>query len=166
MIHNTAIVSEDSVLGMHHRIYQYASVVRGCKIATNVSVGPYALLDGVTVGHGSTIGSHCALFPGTVIEEECFIGPHVTICNDDWPRTHKEGWDIHAFRLLPCVLVKIGASIGAGAVIRPGVTIGYNAMIAAGSTVTRDVPPEHLWINGECVPIDEDDRITTRIRHA
>ena len=166
MIHNTAIVSEDSVLGLHHRIYQYASVVRGCKLADNVSVGPYALLDGVIVGNESTIGSHCALFPGTMIEEECFIGPRVTICNDDWPRVHKEGWEVEAFELVPCVLVQAGASIGAGAVIRPGVKIGFDAMIAAGSTVTRDVPAEHLWINGECVPINEDERLETRIRHA
>ncbi len=68
------------------------------------------------------------------IEDDVFIGPNVTFTNDKYPRSKGE------WKLLKTV-VKKGASIGAGSVILPGITIGENAMVGAGSVVTKDVPP-------------------------
>mgnify|MGYP001617910096 CR=1 FL=1 len=73
------------------------------------------------------------LCAGVTIEDDCFIGPGVTFTNDKRPPGRKEDWGK--------TLVKRGASIGARAVILPGVTIGEGAMIGAGSVVTRDVMP-------------------------
>jgi acetyltransferase-like isoleucine patch superfamily enzyme len=107
----------------------YDSVVgEGTKIASFVEIG------------GAKIGKHCKIEafafipPGTVIEDYVFIGPHVTITNDRKPCLLKPEW-------VPMpVVVKRGAVIGANSVIVAGVTIGEEALVGAGSVVTKDVP--------------------------
>ena len=73
------------------------------------------------------------LWDGITLEDDVFVGPNVTFCNDRHPKSHNKN-----FKLEP-VLVKKGASIGANATILPGVTIGENALIAAGAVVIKDV---------------------------
>jgi len=98
------------------------------KIASFVEIG------------GAKIGSHCKIEafafipPGTVIEDYVFIGPHVVICNDKYPNLLQPEW-----KPMP-VHIKRGARIGAAAIILPGVVIGEEALVGAGSVVTKNVP--------------------------
>jgi acetyltransferase-like isoleucine patch superfamily enzyme len=100
------------------------------------------------VEHGAAIG------PGFLLGSDVFVGPYVIFCNDMWPRTGKDGFDIDRLQKEWCVVVKDGASIGAQAVVLPGVTIGECALIAARAVVNRSVPPRQLFRRGgEIVPI-------------
>ena len=85
--------------------------------------------------------------PGFRLGDDVFVGPGVVLCNDLWPRADKTGWDAEMLRDGRCVTVKVGnrASIGANAVILPGVNIGEDCMIAAGAVCGRDVPAGHLF---------------------
>jgi acetyltransferase-like isoleucine patch superfamily enzyme len=84
-----------------------------------------------------------------------FFGPGAVCCNDMWPETSKEGFDLA--RLLAgvfCIIIDDGATIGAGAVILPGVRIGAGAFVAAGAVVDRSVPERFLWRrNGYLAPM-------------
>jgi acetyltransferase-like isoleucine patch superfamily enzyme len=98
----------------------------------------------VYIDHEVKIGNHVKLenranvYHGVKIEDDVFVGPHVTFSNDPYPRSFSTDW-----KIVPTV-VKKGASIGAGSVVLCGVTINNYAMIGAGSVVTKDVPPHAL----------------------
>ncbi len=106
----------------------------GCKIGKNTKVDAFVYIEEDVV-----IGDNCKIRPfvfiptGVTIEDNVFIAPNVTFTNDKYPRAHGS-WKLLETR------VKRYASIGAGSIINPGVTIGENALIGAGSTVTRDIP--------------------------
>jgi acetyltransferase-like isoleucine patch superfamily enzyme len=105
-----------------------------CKIGRNCKVDAF-----VYVEEGVVIGDNCKIRPfvfiptGVTIEDNVFVGPNVSFTNDKYPRVKGE------WKLLP-TRVKKGASIGANSVILPGVTIGEEALVGAGSVVTKDVP--------------------------
>lgn len=121
-----------------------SSIGKGTKVWTP----ELSKIEGSTIGEGCTVHSHVWIVkanignnvrvqafsfipPGVTIEDDVFIGPRVTFTNDKHPPS--DDWSE--------TLVKKGASIGAGAVILPGITIGENSMIGAGSVVTKDIPP-------------------------
>lgn len=87
--------------------------------------------DGVVVGERVKIGAFSFLCAGVTIEDDCFIGPGCVFTNDTYPPSSKEHWKK--------TVIKRGASIGAGVVILPGVTIGEYALVGAGSVVTKSV---------------------------
>jgi acetyltransferase-like isoleucine patch superfamily enzyme len=95
--------------------------------------------DQVNIGKGSKIQAFAFIPNGVHIADNVFIGPHVCFCNDKYPQAVGEWNQVDTF-------VKEGASIGANATILPGVTIGRNAVVGAGSVVTKDVPNGGLWI--------------------
>jgi acetyltransferase-like isoleucine patch superfamily enzyme len=105
-----------------------------CKIGKNCKIDAF-----VYVEEGVNIGDNCKIRPfvfvptGVVIEDNVFIGPNVTFTNDKYPKAKGE------WKLLRTI-VKKGASIGSNSVILPGVTIGEEALVGAGSVVTKDVP--------------------------
>ncbi len=107
---------------------------RDCKIAAFVEIQR-----GVVVGDRCKIEAFAFIPSGVKIEDEVFVGPHVVFTNDLHPRAVGD-WDV-----VP-TMVKRGASIGAGAVIVCGVTVGEKAMVGAGSVVTKDVPPGTLVV--------------------
>ena len=115
------------------RVYDQVNLY-GCTVGKNTKIDAF-----VYVEEGVTIGDNCKIRPfafiptGVTIEDNVFIGPSVTFTNDKYPKAHGE-WKLLETR------VKRFASIGARSVINPGVTIGENALIGAGSVVTRDVP--------------------------
>ena len=105
-----------------------------CKIGKNCKIDAYVYIEeGVEIGDNCKIRPFVFIPTGVIVEDGVFIGPNVTFANDKYPRASGE-WE-----LLP-IRVKSGASIGANCVILPGVTIGKNALVGAGSVVTRDVP--------------------------
>lgn len=145
-IHPKAHV-EGSRIGARTKVWQFASVTRGTVLGQDCSVAPFALLDGPIIGDRGILSMHVAIGPGFVIGNDCFIGPSVTFCNDVWPTADKTGWDAEMLRDGRCVSVRMGngASIGANAVILPGVSLGDGSMVAAGAVCGRDVPAGHLF---------------------
>jgi len=109
----------------------------GCRIADGVFVGPFVEIQkGVSIGSASRVQSHSLVCEGVSIGADVFIGHGVIFINDRHPRANNPGW-----KLEPTV-VEDGASIGSGAVVMCGITIGRNATIGAGAVVTHDVPPD------------------------
>lgn len=146
-VHPKAEVHDDCSIGAGTKVWQFASVIRGARIGENCSIASGSCIDGSIIGDRTVIAHNLAMGPGFKVGNDCFIGPNVTFCNDAFPRAHKEGFDADAYsdgRF--AVIMKDGASVGAGAVILPGVVIGERAMIAANAIVSRDVPPDTLWL--------------------
>lgn len=142
MIHPLALVECD--IPESCKVWQFASVIRGATLGDECSVGACAIVDGASLGRGSSVGHGASVHPGTAAGRDVFIGPGAVICNDSWPRTHKRGWKMPE---QPTVIIEDGASIGANATVLPGVRIGKNAMIAAGAVVTCDVPANHVFLH-------------------
>lgn len=143
-IHARALV-EDSKVGARTKVWQFASVIRGAEIGEDCTIASGALLDGCKIGNRTIISQNVAMGPGFLVGNDCFIGPQVTLCNDLWPRAHRRGFDVERFKNGEfAVIVKDGASIGAGCTVVPGVVIGERSMIAAGCVVSKSVPADHL----------------------
>ncbi|MCV4262071.1 acyltransferase [Pseudomonas capsici] len=133
-IHALADV-KSSDIGSSTRIWQYSVVLAGAVIGRNCNICAHTLIEGdVVVGDNVTVKSGVFLWSGTRVEDNVFIGPNATFTNDPMPRSKVYP---DAFQ---GITVKAGASIGANATLLPGITIGRNAMVGAGSVVTKDVP--------------------------
>lgn len=161
-IHDKAHVDDTVSIGPGSRVWQFASVIRGTVLGSDCVVAATACLDGPILGNGCIVSPGVDMGPGFVIGNEVFIGPHVVLCNDYWPRTHKQRFDYEALRSgdVVCIRVGDGASIGAGAKVMPGVRIGQGAMIAANAVVTGNVPDGCLWGRaGEIRAIRDEHRI-------
>jgi UDP-2-acetamido-3-amino-2,3-dideoxy-glucuronate N-acetyltransferase len=131
-IHERALVETDSV-GAGTRIWAFAHVLAGAVIGADCNVCDHTFIEGdVIVGDRVTLKSGVYLWDGLRIEDDVFVGPQATFTNDARPRSRQP------FSLLHTT-VRRGASIGAGAVILPGLTIGERAMVGAGAVVTHDV---------------------------
>lgn len=114
----------------------------GCSIGSDSKIGSFVeIQDGVTIGKRCKISSHSFICSGVEIKDECFIGHHVVFTNDKYPKSCENGKvkGPKDFKLEKTI-VKKGASIGSNSTILCGVTIGENAIIGAGSVVTKDVP--------------------------
>lgn len=122
-------------------IWQFCVVLPEAKIGINCNICAGVLIENdVRIGDNVTVKSGVQLWDGVTLEDNVFVGPNVTFTNDITPRSK-----IYPEKFAK-TLVKKGASIGANATILPGVTIGENAMIGAGSVVTKDIPSGELWI--------------------
>ena len=122
-------------------IWQFCVVLPGAKIGENCNVCAQVLIENdVRIGDNVTIKSGVQLWDGVTIEDNVFVGPNVTFTNDLYPRSKQ-----HLAKYAKTILKK-GCSIGANSTIVCGVTIGDNAMIGAGSVVTKDVPAGELWL--------------------
>ena len=121
----------------------------GCRIGDNTRIGPFVeIQEGVVIGADCKIQSHSFICTGVTIEDEVFVGHGVMFINDKHPRaTNAEGGlqTDEDWELLP-TLVERGASIGSGAVILGGLTIGAKALVGAGAVVTEDVLSEAIVV--------------------
>jgi len=138
-------IAPDVKIGERVRIFQPDLVnLYGCSIGDDSKVGAFVEMQkGVTVGRLCKISSHSFLCEGVAIEDEVFVGHGVMFINDREPRATSGGalqteadWAVVPTRICR------GASIGSGAVIMCGVTVGERALIGAGAVVTRDVPAD------------------------
>lgn len=126
-------------------IWQYVVILKGSEIGENCNINAHCLVEsGVKIGNNVTLKCGVYLWDGIVIEDNVFIGPNATFCNDHNPRSKKQV--VHK-----TLRICKGASIGACAVILDGITIGENAMVGAGSVVTKDVPAGELWYGNPAV---------------
>jgi len=129
-------------LGENVSIYSFVNLY-GCSIGDNSRVGAFVEIQkNASIGKNVKVSSHTFICEGVTIEDDVFVGHNVSFINDKYPRATTEDGapqseaDWHVVK----TLVKRGASIGTSATILCGVTIGENAVIGAGSVVTRDVP--------------------------
>jgi UDP-2-acetamido-3-amino-2,3-dideoxy-glucuronate N-acetyltransferase len=135
-------IAPDVKLGRDVRIFAFVNLY-GCEIGDESKIGSFVEIQkGVKVGSRCKISSHSFLCEGVTIEDEVFIGHSVTFINDRFPRATTEGGTLQTEADWNCVptLIKKGASIGSGATLLCGITIGERAIVGAGSVVTRDVP--------------------------
>ena len=134
MFHTLADVQAKQV-GEGTRIWQFVVVLAGATIGRRCNINAHCLIENdVVIGDDVTIKSGCYLWDGLRIGNSVFIGPNVTFTNDKYPRSK------HYPDHFPETILCEGASIGGGAVILPGLTIGKKALVGAGSVVTRSVP--------------------------
>ena len=140
MIHPLSDVKTENI-GVDTNIWQFCVIFPNAKIGDNCNICANVLIENeVSVGNNVTIKSGVQLWDGVTLEDNVFIGPNVTFTNDLFPRSKNSDWKLNK------TLVKKGASIGANATILCGITIGENAMIGAGSVVTKDVPAGEVWV--------------------
>ena len=135
-------IAPDVRLGNNVTIHAFVNLY-GCSIGDNSRVGAFVEIQkNSSIGKSVKVSSHTFVCEGVTIEDDVFVGHNVSFINDKYPRaTSTDGkpqtesdWGVVK------TLVKRGASIGTSATILCGVTIGENAIVGAGSVVTRDVP--------------------------
>lgn len=128
-------------LGSGTRVWQFSVVLPGAVIGEDCNINCHCFVENdVVLGNRVTVKAGVYLWDGLVVEDDVFIGPNVTFTNDRFPRSRVRP---DAFAR---TVIRRGASIGAGAVILPGLEIGQGAMVGAGALVTRDVPPHSLVV--------------------
>ena len=153
-IHPTAEISDEATIGERTRIWRQVQVREGASIGEDCILGKGVYIDArVKIGSRVKIQNHVSVFEGVTLEDGVFVGPHVCFTNDLFPRAiTREGALKSAddWTITP-TLVKYGASLGAAAVIRCGVTIGEFALVGAGAVVTHDVPPHTLVLGNHVV---------------
>ena len=133
MIHQFSDVQSKNI-GEGTNIWQFCVVLEGAKIGKNCNICSNCFIENdVVIGDNVTVKNGVSLYDGMRIEDDVFIGPNATFCNDRYPKSKNKD-----FKLEP-ITIKKGASIGANVTILPGVTIGENALIGAGAIVTKDV---------------------------
>jgi UDP-2-acetamido-3-amino-2,3-dideoxy-glucuronate N-acetyltransferase len=133
-IHALADV-QSTTIGAGTRIWQFVVVLAGAKIGQDCNICSHCLIENdVVIGDRVTVKSGVQLWDGLRVGDDVFIGPNVTFTNDRFPRSKQ--YPQHFAN----TVVMAGASIGGGAVLLPGITIGARAMVGAGAVVTRSVP--------------------------
>jgi acetyltransferase-like isoleucine patch superfamily enzyme len=140
---NTVRVAPDVKLGRDVRLYAFVNLY-GCEIGDESKIGTFVEIQkGVRIGRRVKVSSHTFICEGVTIEDEVFIGHGVMFINDRYPRATTETGELQteADWAVGTTLIKRRASIGSNATILCGVTIGEEAIVGAGSVVTRDVPP-------------------------
>jgi acetyltransferase-like isoleucine patch superfamily enzyme len=135
-------ISADVKLGKDVKIYAFVNLY-GCEIGDESKIGTFVEIQkGARIGRRVKVSSHSFICEGVTIEDEVFIGHGVMFINDKYPRATTPTGEMQGegdWRLEP-TLVKRGASIGSNATVLCGVTIGEEAIVGAGSVVTKDVP--------------------------
>lgn len=149
-IHPTAEVSPQAVIGPGTRIWHQVQVRERARLGANCTVGKGAYIDfDVNIGNNVKIQNGVCIYHGVTVEDGVFLGPGAILTNDRLPRAinpdgtlkSDDDWEVSPS------LIQRGASMGAGAIILPGVTVGEFGLVGAGAVVTHDVP-DHALVYG------------------
>ena len=136
-------IAPDVKLGQNVKLSKFINLY-GCEIGDNTKIGAFVEVQkNAKIGRNCKISSHTFICEGVTIEDDVFIGHGVTFINDLYPRATASGGTLQTeddWKVAP-TLIQRGASIGSGATILANLTVGENAMVGAGSVVTRSVPP-------------------------
>jgi acetyltransferase-like isoleucine patch superfamily enzyme len=140
-------ISEDVKLGKDVILHAFVNLY-GCEIGDESLIGAFVEIQkNASIGKRAKISSHTFICEGVKIEDEVFLGHGIMFTNVSYPRStsidgslQRDGdWEVEE------TLVKRGASVGSGSVVLCGVTIGENAIVGAGSVVTKDIPANEIW---------------------
>ena len=143
---NYLCIADDVKLGDNVKLSKFINLY-GCSIGDNTKIGAFVEIQkNAFVGSNCKISSHTFICEGVTIEDNVFIGHSVTFINDKQPRATTPGGSLQteADWAVEPTLVKKGASVGSGCTILSNVTIGENAILGAGSVITKDVPPNAI----------------------
>ena len=136
-------IAPDVKLGKNVKIFAFVNLY-GCEIGDNSKIGAFVEIQkNAKIGANVKVSSHTFICEGVTIEDNVFVGHNVSFINDKFPRSTTSDGPLQTeadWQVVP-TLVKRGASIGTSSTILCGVTIGENAIVGAGSVVTKDVPP-------------------------
>jgi UDP-2-acetamido-3-amino-2,3-dideoxy-glucuronate N-acetyltransferase len=137
MIHNTAIIDNNVVIGENTKIWAYSHICSGTIIGNNVTIGEGVYIGpNVSIGSNTKIQNHSLIYEGVTIEDFVFLGPNTVTTNDYLPQV-KGDWKYNGrFRK---TIFKKGCSVGANCTIICGIFIGENSFVGAGSVVTNNV---------------------------
>lgn len=141
-------IADDVKLGRNVRLSNFINLY-GCEIGDESKIGAFVEIQkNASIGKRCKISSHSFICEGVIIEDNVFIGHGVTFINDGYPRaTNRDGnLQTEADWTVERTVIKKGASIGSGATILAKTIIGENAIVGAGSVVTRDVPPSAIVV--------------------
>ena len=139
-------ISSDVKIGKDVLIYDFVNLY-GCEIGDRTKIGTFVEIQkGVQIGRNCKISSHTFICEGVTIEDNVFVGHNVTFINDPFPRATNEEGRLKGDGDWECIptIIKSGASIGSSATLLSGITVGENAIIGAGSVITKDVPPNTI----------------------
>lgn len=149
-VHASADVEADVSVGPRSAVWQRAQLRTGARIGADCVIGRDAFIDeAVTLGDRVKVQNAALVYHGVTVEDGVFIGPGAILTNDRFPRAMTASGDLARAGdwTLTEVLLRTGCSIGAGAVVVAGSTIGRYATVGAGAVVTRDVP-DHALVAG------------------
>jgi len=135
-------IAPDVRLGVGVRLSKFINLY-GCEVGDNTKIGAFVEIQkNARIGRNCKVSSHTFICEGVTIEDNVFVGHGVTFINDSYPRATTPSGQLQTEKdwTVEPTLVKTGASIGSGSTILANITIGENALIGAGSVVTRDVP--------------------------
>ena len=142
-IHPAAIV-EGNDIGAGTRVWAFTHILGGARIGAECNIGDHCYIESsVTIGDGVTIKNGVSVWDGVTLEDGVFVGPAVVFTNDRRPRSARQAEVAHGYATddwLLHTIVRRGATLGAGAIVLPGLTVAEFAFVAAGSLVTKDVP--------------------------
>lgn len=155
-IHESADVSPKAIIGRNVKIWHQAQVRENAVIGDNCIIGKGVYIDhDVKIGKNVKIQNYASIYFKAAIEDFVFIGPYACLTNDLYPKAasrsgkllKKKKWSAGK------ILIKKGASIGAGTIILPNITVGEKALVGAGSVVTHDVSSATIVIGVPARPI-------------
>jgi len=139
-------IAPDVKLGHDVSIYHFVNLY-GCEIGDGSRIGSFVEIQkGARIGHNCKVSSHTFICEGVTVEDEVFIGHGVNFINDNYPRATTAAGTLQSdsdWQVSP-IVVRRGASIGTGATILGGISIGPRAIVGAGSVVTKDVPADTI----------------------
>lgn len=148
-------IAQDVKLGADVKLSKFVNLY-GCEVGDNSKIGAFVEIQkNAVVGKNCKISSHTFICEGVTIEDDVFIGHSVTFINDMYPRATTGDGQLQTetdWSVAPTV-VKKGASVGSGATILANVTIGENAIVGAGSMVTKDVPANTIVAGNPACPL-------------
>lgn len=136
------LIAESVKLGKNVKIFAFTNLY-GCEIGDDTKIGTFVEIQkGARVGSRCKVSSHSFLCEGVILEDEVFIGHGVMFTNDRIPRATATDGKLQTESDWKCesTVIKKGASIGSGATLLCGITVGERAIVGAGSVVTKDVP--------------------------
>ena len=140
-VHEAAFVEDGAVIGDDTRVWHHAHVRTGARVGRGCSLGKNVFVDGgAVIGDRVRIQNNVSVYSGVTLHDDVMVGPSAVFTNDRFPRAHGFQWEVTP------TTVERGATVGGGAVIVCGVTLGAWSLVGAGSVVTRDLAPHEVVV--------------------